>query len=111
MGLLDFFKRGKEEDDLDSGLELESLNSSPSTANPFGPSDPNDPFAQDFKPTSKIEEKHYSPQQEYSSNQSGESVNSPRDVELILSKLDHIRSELTNINHRLDNLERNNKKW
>jgi hypothetical protein len=43
---------------------------------------------------------------EYSQHPAAQQQETSKDLQLILSKLDTIRSEITNINHRLDNIER-----
>jgi hypothetical protein len=82
--------------DQNSGLKLADLNTQNTGFNQQGGFDSfgNPRVAQ------RVETFDYNKQQQF-----GAPDNS-KDMQLILAKLDAIRSEITNINHRLDNIER-----
>ena len=91
--------------DLNSGLRMPEVNSqSSSFEGGFEQPSPGfdsfgnpkiQPKAEGFSQGSFNQSQNLAPTQDLS-----------KDIQLILSKLDTIRSELTNLNHRLDNLER-----
>ncbi|MFT4311581.1 MAG: hypothetical protein ACMXX7_03060 [Candidatus Woesearchaeota archaeon] len=124
MSILDFFKRKQtndtgldlsELDDLksDLGLNLDSQEANPTSQedkDSFGnirpkkreeelPSFNTQNFSQTSTQTNQVQN------QENSNSQTNN-----KDTELILSKLDTIRTELTNIHHRLDKIEEKNKR-
>lgn len=114
MGILDFFKKKEQTpinsssfDDLDSGLNLDDLNSdipsdSITPSNEFNPK-------LDFDEPKRTNNFNSNP---FNQTQSHQSQNQTQNIhredktdELILAKLDSIRSDLTNVHHRLDKIE------
>lgn len=137
MGILDFFKKKKSSfdiDDLDSGLNLDSLKSDTSSSlgdldKDFPSSDPltksNSGFDEfdkesqglpSFKETKYDTEKYEGPDFRSPNTQQTTSTTqthaSNKDMELVLEKLNTIKAEITNINHRLDKIEKSTqRKW
>ncbi len=126
MGILDFFKRKKEPEstgysdnnlglkedpfgadpfmDTDSGLNLPKDNSS------SDPSTTQSPFAQqESNPFKKYQEQSnfQEPSQNMNASQahSGQEVNN-KDLQIIIAKLDALRAEVQNLNHKVEGLER-----
>lgn len=102
------FKKKEKEPDL-SDLDLDSdKTTTPNFDSPFKQNENEDSFgnpinknryeAQDISsPFPATGTNIQQPQQQNQDN---------KDIQLILSKLDTIKSEITNINHRLDNIEK-----
>jgi hypothetical protein len=86
--------------DSNSGLKLADLNSPQQDFGLNGQQGGTDSFGNPRVP-SKVENYDYKQQQQFTPQQ-----DTSKDMQLILAKLDTIRSEITNINHRLDNIER-----
>jgi hypothetical protein len=113
MSFLGLFKK-KEEDfsdfnnldsQLNSGLELDDLNNT---------STPNSSMEFDFEEPKKSSVREKFEMNEFNAynNVSKEQVKNSdtKTDELILAKLDTLKSEMTNINHRLDKIEEGLKK-
>lgn len=117
MGMLDFFKKKNKDqinntsfDDLDSGLNLDSLNSDiPSDS--ITPSNEFNPKLDFDEPTQHASfDRNPFNQQQSQATQSMQRED--KTDELILAKLDSIRSDLTNVHHRLDKIEeRLKRRW
>ncbi len=82
--------------DSNSGLKLADLNNQDVGFNQQGGFDS---FGNP-RIAPKVESFDYNRQQQFAPQDNS------KDIQLILAKLDAIRSEITNINHRLDNIER-----
>jgi hypothetical protein len=88
--------------DPNSGLKLADLNAQGQDAG-FGQQQAQGQAFDSFgnpRPQTRGENFEYKPQQQVAAQDNS------KDMQLILAKLDTIRSEITNINHRLDNIER-----
>jgi hypothetical protein len=83
-------------DPMNSGLKLADLNSQGMGFNQQ--ESPTDSFGNP-RVQPRTESYEYSHPQQFAPQDN-------KDIQLILSKLDTIKSEITNINHRLDNIER-----
>ena len=127
MGILDFFKRKKDPGFSDSSDAL-GVNDDPFKADPFmdpdsglnlpkdDPGSSENPFIQssDENPFKK-----YNRQNEFQdfSNQGGQQqgtqnnseINS-KDLQIINAKLDALRAEIQNLNHKIENMERKHQK-
>ena len=117
MGILNFFKKKKEDDfesnlaDLESGLGLDELNNTGLEDSEFSnnskatsmPTTPNDLFKSTNTEEDAFNPSAYGPDDKY--KQQGNGQTEDKTNELILAKLDSIRSELTNVHHRLDKIE------
>lgn len=110
MSFFGMFKKKKEDDfsdfsnfnsdiNLDSGLELDNLNSSKSNME-FD-------FEEPKQTTSSVKDKFAMSEFNAFNNASNSSkeLKTDKTDELILAKLDTLKSEMTNINHRLDKIE------
>ena len=86
--------------DPNSGLKLADLNE-PQDNNSFNQQSAGMDTFGNPRPQSKFDNFESRPAQSYAPVQ-----DTSKDLQLILAKLDAIRSEITNINHRLDNIER-----
>lgn len=123
MGFFDIFKKKKKEfdfgEDLSSGLDLAELNDDKTGLfNEEKSQGKDEVFNPNFNFDSQ-DETSFNPsaygqsskgfEQNNNNNSSGGSESS-KTQELILAKLDTIRSELSNVQHRLDKIEENTKR-
>lgn len=104
MGMQSSMPKGGYHDpmlDSNSGLKLADLNS-PQDSGMGGVQGGIDSFG---NPRVQQRVENY----EYRQNSSVSQQDNSKDFQIIIAKLDAIRSEITNINHRLDNIERQQK--
>ncbi|MFA6072831.1 MAG: hypothetical protein WC758_01855 [Candidatus Woesearchaeota archaeon] len=88
--------------DSNSGLRLAELNNTPQNQDFGFSAQPSQGGIDSFgNPKPQMKSDNY----EYKTPQYQTTDNS-KDLQIIIAKLDAIRSEITNINHRLDNIER-----
>ena len=118
MGILDFFKRKKKDDfgdlgDLDSGLNLDDLNKdmtgvpsdSMNPSNPFDTSTDNNAFPGQNLGQKKEDDYELSSFQTPPAFNTSKNDSTSNQQDLVLAKLDSIRSELSNVQLRLDKIE------
>lgn len=126
MGVLDFFKRKKEPESTDYSDNNLGLKEDPFGADPFmdpdsglnlpkdnnlsDPSTTQSPFAQqESNPFKKYQEQSNFQEPLQGTNtsqvQNGHDANQ-KDLQIIIAKLDALRAEVQNLNHKVEGLER-----
>lgn len=118
MGFLDIFKKKKPSSDMTELNTNLGLNEDPFKSDPLMdqnsglnlPQENNDPTNLTSMTNSKMKDPfkdYYGQEQPPMQNQNIQNQNTDKDFQIVIAKLDALRAEVQTLNHKIENIEKN----